>query len=244
MLKKVPFLKESGSDVLLKRIALKLQVEIYLPQDYLIYKDDIGEEMYFIGIGSVNIISPDNSKIIKSLFQGDFFGEMALINNSKRMCSVVADTLCLVYSLQKKDFYEILQNLPEILAKLKKQSELRSRETTSVSHSGFFPGSEEEEQRKLFNHLKMYSLVSSYYNDYSKTRENSSLLAGMKNIKSATAIESFAKDRSGFKIYKRRPGTRGDGERRNSQTSLGKKLVFDRFSRLKMRWTAGEEVKS
>ena len=241
MLKKVPVFKESESDVLLKRIALKLKAEIYLPADYLIYKDDIGEEMYFIEIGSVNIISPDNSKVIKSLNKGDFFGEMALINNSRRMCSVIANTLCLVYSLKKKHFYEILQNFPEVLVRLRKQSDMRSRETTSVTHSMNLAKDEDEEQNKLFNHLNMYSFMSSAYSAFTKGRDSGSLLTGMKNIKSSTTIDSFAKDRSQYKMYKRRPNINKSGERRNSQVALGRSLVFNRFYKMKINMVSKED---
>lgn len=241
ILKKVPIFKSQNSSILMQKIALSLQPEIYLPSDYLIYKNDIGEEMYFIAIGSVNIISPDNTKVLKTLFNGDFVGEMALIRNSRRMCSVVASTLCLVYSLKKKDFYETLKNFPQVLEKLKQESENRSREMTSVSKSGKVElDSEDEEQEKLFNHLRMFSLMSSSLADEGKNRNNASLLTGMKNIRAETSVDTFVKDLSQNRLFKRRPNVENKGKRRKSLESLGKNLVFERFSKLKMKWTSKE----
>ena len=235
-LKKLPFLKCNDSEVLIKRIALSLKAKIYLPQDYLIYKDDIGDEMYFIEIGKVNIIAPDNSKVIKSLGKGDFFGEMALINNSRRMCSVVASTLCLIHALTKADFNEILQNFPEALAQIRHHSDARSRETTSVTKDLKHLAEEDEEQKSLFNHLNMYSMLASTISTISKDKKRISMLSGMKNIKTGTTIETFEKDRSQLRMHKIRPMINGQNERRKSQEGLGKELVFSRFSKLKLKW--------
>lgn len=241
ILKKVPVFKTYNSYILMKKIALSLQPEIYLPSDYLIYKNDIGEEMYFIAIGSVNIISPDNSKVLKTLYNGDFVGEMALIYNSRRMCSVIASTLCLVYALKKKDFYETLKNFPEVLEKLRQESENRSKETTSVSKSGhIMMDSEDEEQEKLFNHLRMFSLMSATLADENKNSNNTSLLTGMKNIRAETSVDTFVRDRSQNRLYKRRPNAEDKAEKRKSLESLGKELVFERFSNLKMKWMSKE----
>ena len=49
-----------------------------MPNDYIIYKDDIGEEMYFIIEGLVNILSPSEDKIITTLTDGNYFGKKNL----------------------------------------------------------------------------------------------------------------------------------------------------------------------
>jgi CRP-like cAMP-binding protein len=223
--------------VLVKKIALSLQAEIYLPNDYLIYKDDIGDEMYFISIGSVNIIAPDNSKVIKTLEQGDFFGEIALINNSRRMCSVIAQTLCLVFALKRKNFNEILHSFPDLLKKIRIQSEIRSRETTSIVKNYGNIVDDDTEQNKLFNHLSMYSMLSSSFASVIEDKHKLSLLSGMKNMGIDMSFETFAKDRSQLRIFKRRPVLGGLNERRKSQEALGKKLVIKRFDNLKNKWS-------
>ena len=234
-LKKLPFLNSSDSEVLIKRIALRLKVKMYLPHDYLIYKDDLGDEMYFIDFGKVHIIAPDNSKVIKTLGDGDFFGEMALVNNSKRMCSVMASTLCLVHTLSKSGFNEILRGFPEVLQKIREQSEARTRETTSVTKQSGPALDEDEEQRKMFNHLSMYSLLSASYFSHSKKKTKFSVISGMQNIRNDTNFENFEKDKL-QKMHKRRPHHSGPAERRQSQEVLGKELLKHRLEMLKLKW--------
>lgn len=45
--------KHFKSDNLIKEVASALSNMIYMPGDYIIYKDQIGEEMYFIVEGYV-----------------------------------------------------------------------------------------------------------------------------------------------------------------------------------------------
>lgn len=44
---------EFGSENLVKEIASKLKIVVYLPSDYIIEKDQVGKEMFFIVEGSV-----------------------------------------------------------------------------------------------------------------------------------------------------------------------------------------------
>jgi CRP-like cAMP-binding protein len=46
-------------DHFIQSIAVKLIPQIFLPGSYIIYKGDIGNEMFFIIEGSVNVLSPD-----------------------------------------------------------------------------------------------------------------------------------------------------------------------------------------
>jgi len=111
---------EIESTVFLKKIAVFLEYAIYVPNDYIIYKDDIGEEMYFIIDGKVKILSQNESQVIKTLEKGSFFGEIALfISGSRRICSVVAETFCHLYILKKKDLSTILNSYPKIEEKFR-----------------------------------------------------------------------------------------------------------------------------
>lgn len=72
---------------------------IFLKNDYIIYRKDIGEEMYFIVKGKVSIVSATELRIFKDLDRG-IFGEIAVIsNNPRRTRSVIASELTLVYAL-------------------------------------------------------------------------------------------------------------------------------------------------
>ncbi len=48
----------------IREICLCLKHEIYLPNSYVINKDEIGEEMYFIDEGKVSVLAEDNRTVI------------------------------------------------------------------------------------------------------------------------------------------------------------------------------------
>lgn len=109
VLRAVPLLNLPMSDNLIQTIATNLIPEIYLPADYIIFKNDIGKEMFFIIEGSVDVLTPDNKKVANKLGPGNYVGEMALLTHMQRACSVVASTFCLMYLLKNEDFEKVLE---------------------------------------------------------------------------------------------------------------------------------------
>ena len=75
--------------------------------------------MYFIIQGNVKIMSANEEDVIAKLEKGNYFGEIALFNTAKRMCSVVSGTFCELYILRKKDLDAILKKYPQIEKKFK-----------------------------------------------------------------------------------------------------------------------------
>lgn len=131
-----PIFIEARSYLLLREIAFKLEFTVYMPGDYIIIKDDIGEEMFFILEGNVNVLSVSDDEIIATLKSGDYFGEIALyMNPTKRICSVVAETYCEMCLLQKKFINEILDSFPIIREIFLKESKRRMDEIQKKSFS-------------------------------------------------------------------------------------------------------------
>jgi voltage-gated potassium channel len=69
--------------------------------------------MYFIGSGSLDVMSTDESSVIATLKDGDYFGEIALIKKVARTRSVVARDYCHVYALEKSAFDALLEKYPK-----------------------------------------------------------------------------------------------------------------------------------
>lgn len=113
-IKKMPLFAQAKSEELIEQISVALIPRIFFPHDYVIYKNDIGEDMYFIVEGSVDVLSSNGKVVVKTLEKGSYIGELALVTNSQRACSVVANCLCMMYSLHKNDFENILKRFPEI----------------------------------------------------------------------------------------------------------------------------------
>ena len=125
IIEKVP-LFAGASDDFIRSIAVKMHPRIYLPDDYIIRASEIGDEMYFISRGKVEVISPDGSTIYATLSGGDFFGEMALLYDQPRTANVRSVSYCDLYTLNKNDFKSILALHPEVAERIKSIADKRS----------------------------------------------------------------------------------------------------------------------
>jgi len=97
----------------------------YKKGDVIFEDGSEGDEMFIVHLGRVGIVKQDGGKkqVLATLGPGDFFGEMALIDNSPRSASAIAEedeTKLIV--LDKPKFTYMVQQLPDfslaIMAKL------------------------------------------------------------------------------------------------------------------------------
>ena len=107
-----PMFKDFRSENLIKELAYVLSNTIYMPGDYIILKDQIGEEMYFIIEGQAQVIAADKTTILGNLKKGSYFGEIAIFMKTKRMAYVQAKTFCIISCLKKKDIEDIILSFP------------------------------------------------------------------------------------------------------------------------------------
>jgi voltage-gated potassium channel len=112
LIEKVPFFKNTDKDFI-GEIILQLTTKIYLPGSYIFKKGDVGDCMYFIGGGSVDVLNADESSSLATLIEGDYFGEIALIKKIARTKSVKAADYCYLYILEKKNFDKLLYKYPK-----------------------------------------------------------------------------------------------------------------------------------
>ena len=82
---------------------------------------DSGDCFYMVSEGQLSYLVRKGLKTTKvaDLYNGDYFGESALINDSERAATVVADTDCELYILHKEDFKKTLMANPEIATAIK-----------------------------------------------------------------------------------------------------------------------------
>ena len=247
ILKKMPFFGEDEFLEMTERISLYMVPRIYLPNDYIIYKNDIGEEMYFIILGSVNILSSDNNKIVKILGKGDYVGEVALLFDAKRICSVVANSLSLLYLLGKNEFREVIKDYPKALEIMTQESNKRKAEAIVILENQkrnileTIPENPDEDNNRehFVNTLNLYSAISNPFFG-GGSEKNMTALTGMDNVKSELVRDSYANGGKQARLYKRRPNINRPEERRFSQESLGKEIVLSSFSKMKMQWIVEE----
>ncbi|KAF0979329.1 hypothetical protein FDP41_001672 [Naegleria fowleri] len=116
IIQKIPFFQHL-EEQFINSLVLKLKPKVALPNSLIVRKGDIGREMFFINRGSVEVIGEPNEEgvipVFATLSEGQFFGEMAIINNTKRGASIRAKGYCDLSVLTKEDFKFVMETFPE-----------------------------------------------------------------------------------------------------------------------------------
>jgi voltage-gated potassium channel len=86
--------------------------------------------MYFIVRGAVEVISPDGH-VLDVLGEGDYFGEIALLEDRPRNASVRAVDYCDLYRLSRDVFNELVAHHGDIADAIKRTARERSDEATA-----------------------------------------------------------------------------------------------------------------
>ena len=107
------------------------QVRKY-PKGTIIFEaGDPGDGLYIIGEGGVTIsalINQTEHRALSKLESGDFFGEMALLDNESRSATVTSDPDCTLYFIPREDLMKSLGRSPQLALSLVRQFSLRMRE--------------------------------------------------------------------------------------------------------------------
>ena len=116
-------------------ISEKMVSRQYDTGNYIFLEESDGEQCFFVVKGSVKItrLSKEGREVILAMLnQGDFFGEMSLIDGESRSANVIALEKTEVLTLNRKDFLIVLHDYPKIAIQLLK--ELASRLRKSDRH--------------------------------------------------------------------------------------------------------------
>ena len=102
----------------------------FKPGEVIFREGEEGSEMFIIQSGKVRIVkrSRDEEKTLGVLTDGDFFGEMAVIDKGPRSATAVADTDCQIIVFNDKVFESQIQVNPTIAKKIMKRMSARLRE--------------------------------------------------------------------------------------------------------------------
>jgi cGMP-dependent protein kinase len=100
----------------LKSLVKNLAEEAYSAGSTIITQGEIGDKLFIIKSGSVNIIK--NGEIVRVLPAGSFFGERAILFNEPRSAGVLTNESSVLWSLDKSNFFKVVdQKMNEILIK-------------------------------------------------------------------------------------------------------------------------------
>ncbi|EGZ16394.1 hypothetical protein PHYSODRAFT_316353 [Phytophthora sojae] len=118
---KIPFWEDCTPDFL-TQIVLSLGVRVYMPDDYVVRRREIGSEMMMINLGYCKLSKPMKHNEDKPsrgptfrvyLNPGTAFGEMSLLMNYKRQANVRPVTFVEMCVLDRCTFQRIISRYPE-----------------------------------------------------------------------------------------------------------------------------------
>ena len=113
-------------------ISEKMVARKYEPGNYIFLEESDGEQCFFVVKGSVKVtrLSKDGREVILAMLnEGDFFGEMSLLDGKSRSANVIALEKTEVLTLNRKDFLIVLQEYPKIAIQLLKELASRLRKS-------------------------------------------------------------------------------------------------------------------
>ena len=121
---RVSFFSEVGA-IAISDIVGRLRSRSYPANTAVIRKGAAGDSMFFIVTGEVEVRLDTRTTALRD---GDFFGEMALLDRKPRSADVVTLTPCTVLVLNVADFYQLAGQQPTLIAAI--EAEAKRRRTT------------------------------------------------------------------------------------------------------------------
>ncbi|KAJ3228234.1 Potassium voltage-gated channel sub H member 7 [Clydaea vesicula] len=183
LIRKVPFLCRSqndGRDEAFNRcIASALQPCYYINGDRILEAGDVGNEMYFIFAGIVEILV--GGKVVAKLNEGSFFGEVALLGQVPRTATIQAHTNCILFSLHRLDMEEILKDYEDMSIQMQEVYKERMEKVKKENEQKAKLLEEELERKKTLQ------------KNVEQTEEN---CQGDNNEKKTLAVEEFKRKQS------------------------------------------------
>jgi len=115
-LRRVPLFAQLGDDEL-ERVASAVRERPYPRNSVIVFEDDPGDALFVVAAGQVKVvlIGEDGREVILAVLgPGDFFGELALIDDEPRSAHVIAMEDARLLVLRRDDFHRELEAHPRI----------------------------------------------------------------------------------------------------------------------------------
>lgn len=115
-LRKIPLLADLNDDEM-RRVSAEIRIRHYNKREVVLHKGGSGDALLFLLSGQLQVvdITEDGRAIgLRMLVPGDFFGEIALINDSTRSASVVATSDVLVAFLPAATALHLFSHSPSV----------------------------------------------------------------------------------------------------------------------------------
>jgi CRP/FNR family transcriptional regulator/CRP/FNR family cyclic AMP-dependent transcriptional regulator len=140
LLRSIPLFASLESDALAE-LASRLTPRKYRRGETIFHKDDPGSALYIIENGNVKITSPssEGGELILNIHtDGDFFGELSILDGAARSASAVAMEATQVLVLQRNEFLDVIHKKPDAAAEIMSILSYRLRRATSLLEDAVF----------------------------------------------------------------------------------------------------------
>ena len=135
VLRTIPIFEGLGFNDL-KKIELIVHKRTFMPNEVIFYERQPGAGMYIIKRGLIKLTKTVNEERVKisELKDGEFFGEMSLLDDYPRSAEATAVEKTEVLGIFRPDLFDLIEHNPKlgykILLRLSKRLASRLRETT------------------------------------------------------------------------------------------------------------------
>lgn len=137
VLRTIPIFEGLGFNDL-KKIELIVHKRTFMPNEIIFYERQPGAGMYIIKKGLIKLTKTVNEERVKisELKDGEFFGEMSLLDEYPRSAEATAVEKTEVLGIFRPDLFDLIESNPKlgykILLRLSKSLASRLRETTEM----------------------------------------------------------------------------------------------------------------
>jgi CRP-like cAMP-binding protein len=116
-LRSIPIFSELGRRELasVERILHKRE---YSAGEVIFRQDEPGLGMYIIETGRVSILTDDTLNSMTELGDGEFFGELPLLDGGSRSATAVAKTPCRIFGFFQPDLFALIERDPRLGVKI------------------------------------------------------------------------------------------------------------------------------
>ncbi len=121
---RVPFFADVGA-IAIADIVGRLRSRSHPAGAMVIRKGAVGDSMFFIVTGEAEVRIGARTRVLR---EGDFFGEMALLDRKPRSADVVTVTPCTLLVLNVADFYQLAGQQPALIAAIETEARRRRAE--------------------------------------------------------------------------------------------------------------------
>ncbi|MEW6302852.1 MAG: ATP-binding protein [Verrucomicrobiota bacterium] len=115
----------------LQSVAQTAEVRFYKAGDPVFKEGDPGDGLYVVLEGLVQVsalVGQEQRKVLSRIGPGDFFGEMAVLDNEPRSATATAEKDTRAFFIQRQNLLSVLESSPQLSVSLVREFSLRMRE--------------------------------------------------------------------------------------------------------------------